>query len=97
MTTGRTRLNTPRIKWSNSVAEFFTCLDWHRSTWGVHGTEKQEGQMKKLLHGLLALPLLAASPFAQPMQLTDKQMHKVSAGFSSPEVHNTGGRVLALF
>jgi hypothetical protein len=53
--------------------------------------------MKKLLHGLVALPLLAASAFAQPMQLTDKQMDKVSAGFFFLEVHNTGGAAFSLF
>lgn len=38
--------------------------------------------MKKLLYGLAALPLLAGVALAdQPMQLSDKQMDKVTAGF----------------
>ena len=53
--------------------------------------------MKKLLHGLAALPFLAASAFAQPMQLSDKQMDKVSAGFFHIEVGNTGGAALSLW
>jgi hypothetical protein len=38
--------------------------------------------MKKLLCGLAALPFLAGVALAdQPMQLNDKQMDKVTAGF----------------
>jgi hypothetical protein len=38
--------------------------------------------MKKLLSGLAALPLLAGVALAdQPVQLSDKQMDKVTAGF----------------
>lgn len=38
--------------------------------------------MKRLLYGLAALPLLAGVALAgQPMQLSDKQMDNVTAGF----------------
>ncbi len=41
--------------------------------------------MKKLLCGLAALPLLAGVAMAQPLQLTNTQMDKVTAGWSLTE------------
>jgi hypothetical protein len=38
--------------------------------------------MKRLLHALAALPFLATAASAQPMQLTDNQMDKVTAGLT---------------
>jgi 2-methylisocitrate lyase-like PEP mutase family enzyme len=46
----------------------------------------QQGHMKKLLCGLAALPFLAGIALAdQPVQLNDKQMDKVTAGFTDFE------------
>jgi hypothetical protein len=48
--------------------------------------------MKSILYGLAALPFFAAVALAgQPMQLSDKQMDKVTAGFEFNiiEVSNT--------
>jgi hypothetical protein len=48
--------------------------------------------MKSVLYGLAALPFLASVALAgQPMQLTDKQMDNVTAGFEFNiiEVSNT--------
>ena len=53
--------------------------------------------MKRLFHGLAALPLLAGTVLAQPMQLTDKQMDKVSAGFLEIDRSNTSLVVVSLF
>jgi hypothetical protein len=53
--------------------------------------------MKRLFRGLAALPLLAGTVLAQPMQLTDKQMDKVSAGFLEIDVSNTSLVVVSLF
>lgn len=43
--------------------------------------------MKKLLHGLVALPFVAGVALAgQPTQLSDQQMDKVTAGFDFHEI-----------
>jgi hypothetical protein len=53
--------------------------------------------MKKLFHGLAALPFLAAGALAQPMQLTDRQMDKVTAGFLEIDVSNTSLTIVSIF
>jgi hypothetical protein len=56
--------------------------------------------MRKLLFGLAALPLLAGVALAdQPLQLSDKQMDKVTAGFDLNiiERSNTSWTHLAIY
>jgi hypothetical protein len=53
--------------------------------------------MKKLLLGLAALPLLAATSLAQPQPLADKQMDKVSAGHLEIDVSNTSTTVVSIW
>jgi len=56
--------------------------------------------MKKLLSGLAALPLLAGVALAdQPLQLSDKQMDKVTAGFdlSVIERSNTSWTQISIY
>ena len=53
--------------------------------------------MRNLLHGLATVPFLVATALAQPTQLTDKQMDKVSAGFLEIDVSNIGLAVVSLF
>jgi hypothetical protein len=53
---------------------------------------KGEGLMKKWLFGMAVLPFLAGVALAgQPMQLNDKQMDKVTAGFElfETDISNT--------
>lgn len=48
--------------------------------------------MKRLMYGIAALPLLTSLAFAgQPVQLTDHQMDKVTAGivFSETDIFNS--------
>jgi hypothetical protein len=56
--------------------------------------------MKKLLCGLAALPFLAGIALAdQPVQLNDKQMDKVTAGFTDFEtiVSNTSWTQVSIY
>jgi len=53
--------------------------------------------MKKLLHALAALSLLAAPAWGQPIQLSDKQMDKVSAGFLEVDRSNTSLTVITMW
>jgi hypothetical protein len=54
--------------------------------------------MKALLYGLAALPFLAGIAWAQqPVQLTDKQMDRVTAGTLIVEVSNTSAVAVSLF
>jgi hypothetical protein len=55
--------------------------------------------MKKLLCGLAALPLLAGVALAQPLQLTNNQMDKVTAGFAYAELDlgNTSQVTLSVY
>ena len=56
--------------------------------------------MKRLLYGLAALPLLAGVAFAdQPVQLSDKQMDKVTAGFDffRVEISNTSWTNVSIY
>ena len=56
--------------------------------------------MKKLLCGLAALPFLAGVALAdQPMQLSDKQMDKVTAGFDffRVEISNTSWTNVSIY
>jgi hypothetical protein len=70
----------------------------------------KEGQMRTVLYGLAALPLLAGAALAeapkqagaittakQPMQLNDQQMDKVNAGFLELKSYNSGLEILSLF
>jgi hypothetical protein len=71
----------------------------------------KEPQMRTLIYGLAALPLLAGVALAetpknvtavkmsakQPMQLTDQQMDKVNAGFLELGIFNSGLEVASLF
>jgi hypothetical protein len=53
--------------------------------------------MKKLLCGLAALPLLAGVALAQePLQLSDKQMDKVTAGWDLVEVDLSNTSIVAV-
>jgi hypothetical protein len=48
---------------------------------------RERQQMKRLLFGVAALPLLAGIALAhEPVQLTNTQMDKVTAGFSLREI-----------
>ena len=53
--------------------------------------------MKGLFGGLAALPFLAAAAMAQPLQLTDSQMDRVSAGFLEVDVGNTSLTIVSIF
>lgn len=56
--------------------------------------------MKKLLCGLAALPFLAGIALAdQPVQLNDKQMDKVTAGFTDREtiISNTSWTQVSIY
>ena len=59
--------------------------------------------MKKLVHALAVLPLLAATAAAeptqptQPTQLSDNQLDKVSAGFLEIDVSNTSLTAISIF
>jgi predicted signal transduction protein with EAL and GGDEF domain len=56
--------------------------------------------MNKLLYGLAALPFLASAAMAQPpVQLSDSQMDKVTAGWSLTEmdVSNTSVTLVAVY
>lgn len=56
--------------------------------------------MKKLLFGLAALPFLAGIALAdQPVQLNDKQMDKVNAGFHDFEtiISNTSWTQVSIY
>lgn len=53
--------------------------------------------MKRILHATLALPFLIANAFAQPAQLTDRQMDKVNAGFLEIDVSNTSLTAVSIF
>lgn len=54
--------------------------------------------MKRLLHGLIALPFLAGAALAQqPMQLTSKQMDQVTAGFLEIDLSNTSATAVSIF
>jgi hypothetical protein len=64
--------------------------------WESAQREIREEDMK-LLHGLAALPFLTAAALAQPIQLTDRQMDKVSAGFFEVDRGNTSVTVLSLW
>jgi hypothetical protein len=54
--------------------------------------------MKRFLYGFAALPLLAGVAVAQaPMQLSDGQLDKVSAGFLEVDVSNTSATAVSIF
>jgi hypothetical protein len=54
--------------------------------------------MTRLLHGVLAVvPFLTATAFAQPLQLTDQQLDKVSAGFLEIERSDASLSVVSLW
>ena len=56
--------------------------------------------MKKFFYGVAALPFLAGVAFAdQPMQLSDKQMDKVTAGFDLrvTEISNTSWTQISIY
>jgi hypothetical protein len=55
--------------------------------------------MKKLLCGLAALPLFAGVALAQPLQLTNTQMDKVTAGFALVELDlsNTSAVLVSVY
>jgi hypothetical protein len=54
--------------------------------------------MKRLLHGIAALPFLAGVASAQePMQLTNQQMDKVTAGFLEIDMSNTSVTAVSRF
>jgi hypothetical protein len=56
--------------------------------------------MRKLLCGLAALPFLASVALAdQPVQLSDKQMDKVTAGFDlrKTEISNTSWTQISIY
>jgi hypothetical protein len=56
--------------------------------------------MTKLLYGVAALPFLAGVAFAgEPMQLSDKQMDKVTAGFDLREtnISNTSWTQVSIY
>jgi len=56
--------------------------------------------MKQLLYGLAVLPFLAGLALAeQPMQLSDKQMDKVTAGFDLRliEISNTSWTQVSIY
>jgi hypothetical protein len=54
--------------------------------------------MKRLLHGIAALPFLAGVALAQqPMPLSDRQMDKVTAGFLETDFSNTSATAVSIF
>jgi hypothetical protein len=54
--------------------------------------------MKGLLYGLAALPFLVGIASAQqPMQLTNKQMDRVTAGTLIKEINNTSAVAVSIF
>jgi len=54
--------------------------------------------MKGLLYGVVALPFLAGIAWAQqPMQLTNKQMDRVTAGTFIEEISNTSATAVSIF
>jgi hypothetical protein len=54
--------------------------------------------MKRFLYGFAALPLLAGVAVAQtPMQLSDKQLDRVSAGFLELDFSNTSATAVSIF
>ena len=55
--------------------------------------------MRKLLYGLAALPFLAGAALAQPTQLTNNQMDKVTAGFifTVTEISNTSWTQISVY
>ena len=76
-------------------------------------TGEREIQLKRLLHGLAALPLLTGVALAEtpkqssdgkalakhPMQLSEQQMDRVTAGFRFFEVDifNTGSTIVSVY
>jgi hypothetical protein len=52
--------------------------------------------MKKLLIALAALPFMAGAAAAGPQQLNDRQMDKVTAGFTALSIADAEGLVGAL-
>jgi hypothetical protein len=55
--------------------------------------------MKRLLYGVAALPFLAGVALAQPMQLTSRQMDRVTAGWDLfvTEVSNTSWTQVSVY
>lgn len=51
----------------------------------------------KLLHALAALPFFAAAASAHPVQLSDKQMDKINAGFLEITTSNQSLNVISLW
>lgn len=61
---------------------------------------RKDRDMKSLLYGLAALPFLAGVALAgQPMQLSDKQMDNVTAGFDLrvTEISNTSWTQVSIY
>jgi len=53
--------------------------------------------VKGILAGLAVLPFLAASALAEPMQLSNEAMDKVSAGFFELDASNTSLTIVSIF
>jgi hypothetical protein len=54
--------------------------------------------MKRLLHGLMALPIFAGAALAQqPVPLTSSQMDQVTAGFLEIDLTNTSATAVSIF
>jgi len=53
--------------------------------------------VKGILAGLAVLPFLAAGALAEPMQLSNAQMDKVSAGTFLLEQSNTSVTIISIF
>ncbi len=59
---------------------------------------RKERQMKSLIYGLAALPLLAGAAFAQqPIPLTSAQMDQITAGHFEEDVSNTSITAVSIF
>jgi hypothetical protein len=59
---------------------------------------EMEKQMKTFLRALAAFLLLSGAAFAQsPVQLTDQQMDRVTAGFLTVDGSNTSSTVVSIF
>ena len=53
--------------------------------------------MTRLLYSLAALPIFVTAALAQPMQLTDRQLDKISAGYFEIDVSNTSLTIVSIW